>query len=56
MLLSEEEIRKPDPVLLNFIALRVAGHREDRQATNQLQHSDKLSSGTEGWGCTEPRH
>lgn len=35
MLLSEQEIRKPDPVLLNFIALRVAGHREDRQTTSK---------------------
>lgn len=30
-LLTEREIRKPDPVLLNFIALRVNGYREDRQ-------------------------
>lgn len=30
-LLTEPEIRKPDPVLLNFIASRVIGYREDRQ-------------------------
>lgn len=37
-LLTEQEIRKPDPVLLNFIASRVSRYMEDRQTTVRVNH------------------